>query len=59
MIDPPQATDPKMVLYTLGTSVSAAVLDRRKVMENEKSGDLGSAWLTTHAAGSGPFVLDE
>jgi len=59
VIDLPQPTDPKIVLYTLGTSVSAVVLDRKKVLENEKNGDMGAAWLTTHAAGSGPFVLDE
>lgn len=59
VIDLPMPTDPKMVLYTLGTSVSAVVLDRKKVLEHEKNGDLGSAWLTTNAAGSGPFILDE
>jgi len=57
VIDLPEATDPKMVLYTLATSVSAVILDRKKVMENDKTGDLGAAWLTTHAAGSGPFAL--
>lgn len=29
------------------------------MLENEKNGDLGNAWLTTHAAGSGPFQLDD
>lgn len=57
VIDLPVATDPKMVLYTLATSVSAVVLDRKVVMENEKNGDMGNAWLTTHSAGSGPFSL--
>ena len=59
VIDLPEPTDPKMVLYTLATSVSAVVLDRKKVLENEKNGDMGAAWLTTHAAGSGPFSLAE
>ncbi|MFA9438336.1 ABC transporter substrate-binding protein [Uliginosibacterium sp. sgz301328] len=59
VIEFPQPTDPKMVVYSLATSVSANVLDRKKVMENEKNGDLGNAWLTTHAAGSGPFVLND
>lgn len=59
VVDLPQPTDPRMVLYTLATSVSAVVLDRKKVLEHEKDGDLGSAWLTTHAAGSGPFKLDD
>lgn len=59
VIDLPVPTDPKLVLYTLGTSVSAVVLDRKKVLENDKAGDLGGAWLTTNAAGSGPFKLDQ
>jgi peptide/nickel transport system substrate-binding protein len=59
VIDLPAPTDPRLVLYTLGTSVSAVVLDRRTVLEHEKNGDLGAAWLTTHAAGSGPFRLDQ
>jgi len=59
VIDLPQPTDPKIVLYTLGTSVSAVILDRKTVLEHDKNGDMGAAWLTTHAAGSGPFVLDE
>lgn len=55
----PEPTDPKMVLYTLGTSVSAAILDRKALMTHQKNGDLGAAWLLTHAAGSGPFSLTE
>ena len=59
LIDLPKPTDPKMVLFTLATSVSAVVLDRQAVMAHEVNGDMGSAWLTTHAAGSGPFSLSE
>lgn len=59
VIDLPVATDPTLVLYTLGSSVSALVLDHKKVMENEKNGDLGAAWLTTNEAGSGAFMLNE
>ncbi len=55
----PEPTDPNMVLYTLGTSVSAAILDRDTVMAHEKNGDMGAGWLLTHAAGSGPFSLTE
>lgn len=55
----PEPSDPKMVLYTLGTSVSAAVLDRKALMTHEKNGDLGAGWLLNHAAGSGPFSLTE
>ena len=55
----PEPNDPKMVLYTLGTSVSAAILDRRFVLQHERKGDMGAAWLLNHAAGSGPFALTE
>ncbi|MDP5238771.1 ABC transporter substrate-binding protein [Uliginosibacterium sp. 31-16] len=55
----PEPTDPKLVVYTLGTSVGAMVLDRKKVLANEKDGDMGRAWLTTNEAGSGPFALNE
>jgi peptide/nickel transport system substrate-binding protein len=55
----PEPTDPKMVLYTLGTSVSAAILDRDTVLSRQKNGDLGAGWLLTHAAGSGPYALTE
>jgi peptide/nickel transport system substrate-binding protein len=59
VVELPALTDPKLVLYTLGTSVSAVVLDHKTVLQHEKNGDLGAAWLTTHAAGSGPFRLDQ
>lgn len=59
VLELPEPTDPKLVLYTLGSSPSAFILDRKKVLENEKNGDLGNAWLTTHSAGSGPFALDD
>ncbi len=58
VLDLPQATDPLLVLYTLATSMSAYVLDRDAVLAHEQAGDLGSTWLTTHAAGSGPFELE-
>ncbi|SMF59444.1 peptide/nickel transport system substrate-binding protein [Tistlia consotensis] len=31
------------------------VMDPKEVMAHEKDGDLGQAWMTEHAAGSGPF----
>ena len=55
----PMPSDPMMVLYTLGTSVSAAILDRKAVMAHQENGDLGARWLLNHAAGSGPFALTE
>lgn len=63
VIDLPQPTDPTLVLSTLATSMSAYVLDRDAVLAHEAKnakgeGDLGSAWLATHAAGSGAFELE-
>ncbi|KKW66905.1 ABC transporter substrate-binding protein [Lampropedia cohaerens] len=55
----PEPTDPKLILYTLATSVSAAVLDRQLVQQHARNDDWGRAWLTTRAAGSGAFTLDE
>ncbi|MCE1197192.1 ABC transporter substrate-binding protein, partial [bacterium] len=59
VLDMPKPTDPKLILLTLGSSPSAFILDSKKVMENQKGEDMGNAWLTTHAAGSGPFKLDD
>ena len=58
VIDLPQATDPMLVLYTLATSMSAYVVEREAVLAQQQQGDLGNAWLTTHAAGSGAFELE-
>jgi len=57
VIDLPQPTDPLLMIDTLATSPSAVVLDRKTVLEHEKNGDLGAAWLVTNEAGSGPFTL--
>lgn len=35
----------------------ASILDQKTVMAHEENGDLGSAWLANHSAGSGRFVL--
>ncbi|MHB9151523.1 MAG: ABC transporter substrate-binding protein [Spirochaetales bacterium] len=55
----PKPTDPKLILFNLGSSPSAFILDSKKVLENQKNNDMGNAWLTTNAAGSGPFKLDD
>lgn len=53
----PQKTDPKIILLTLAMTGPGSILDKTTVLQNEKNGDLGSAWLATHAAGSGAFDL--
>ena len=39
------------------TAMVASVVDKETVMANEAEGDLGNAWLTSNAAGSGAYVL--
>ncbi|MFG6666149.1 ABC transporter substrate-binding protein [Halomonas sp. HNIBRBA4712] len=59
VIEFPRKLDPSLVLYTLATSPSAFVLDKELVLSHERDGDLGNQWLTTNAAGSGAFVLQQ
>jgi len=58
VIELARPTDPMLVLNTLATSPSAFILDKQEVLKHAKNGDMGGAWLTTNAAGSGPFVLN-
>jgi len=37
----------------------ASIVDEVLVMENAVGEDLGNAWLNTHSAGSGPFVMED
>jgi peptide/nickel transport system substrate-binding protein len=59
VLELPETADPKLVLYTIGSSPSAFILDRETVLQHEKDGDLGNGWLTTNVAGSGPFTLND
>lgn len=59
VLELPNQTIPRLVMDTIATTTGGMILDRKKVLENEKNGDMGAAWLTTHAAGSGAFTLDE
>jgi peptide/nickel transport system substrate-binding protein len=40
--------------YTVGS-----IVDPQVVMEHEKDGDMGKAWLNDHSAGSGPYILEQ
>jgi peptide/nickel transport system substrate-binding protein len=51
-----EAFAPTFVLNCLSAGVGS-VVDKKLVLEHEKDGDLGYAWLKTNSAGSGPFVL--
>lgn len=37
----------------------ASIVDEVLVMEHAEGDDLGNAWLNTHSAGSGPFVMED
>ncbi|MCR6673147.1 ABC transporter substrate-binding protein [Devosia ginsengisoli] len=37
----------------------ASIVDEVLVMEHAEGEDLGNAWLNTHSAGSGPFVMSD
>nr|WP_238349021.1 ABC transporter substrate-binding protein [Pantoea vagans] len=54
----PKPNDPQLVIYSLAALGSMVVLDRKTVQQHEVDGDWGNRWLTTHEAGSGPFLLD-
>jgi len=47
---------PNYVLNVLAAR-PASVVDEATVMQNEKDGDLGNAWLNANSAGTGPFKL--
>jgi peptide/nickel transport system substrate-binding protein len=49
---------PNVVLTNVGNS-TAGILNKKVVLENEKDGDMGEAWLTDHSAGAGPYVVKE
>ncbi|MBN8928582.1 MAG: ABC transporter substrate-binding protein [Rhodospirillales bacterium] len=51
-----QATS--FVLYCLSATVGC-VVEKARVMANQKDGDLGNNWLKTHSAGAGPYRLVE
>ena len=47
---------PGLVLHALSAGIGS-VVDRTLVLAHEQAGDLGSAWLESNSAGSGPFRL--
>ena len=53
----PQATDPKLVMYSIGALGSMSILDKNEILKHEQDNDLGNKWLTTNAAGSGAYYL--
>ena len=55
----PKKVDPQIIVQTLGIVGPGSVLDSKAVMEHDKAGDLGAAWLTNNSAGSGPYALGQ
>jgi peptide/nickel transport system substrate-binding protein len=56
VIETDQAYAPTFVLYCLTATISS-VVDKKVVMEHEKDGDMGHAWMRTNYAGGGAFQL--
>ncbi|WP_031520785.1 ABC transporter substrate-binding protein [Siccibacter colletis] len=54
----PKPNDPKLVVYSLAALGNLGVLDSKTVQTHEVNNDWGNRWLTTHTAGSGPFMLE-
>ena len=54
----PKANDPQLVLYSLGALGNLGVIDSKMVQSHAQDNDWGNRWLTTHEAGSGPFMLE-
>jgi len=48
---------PRVFLACLAFT-SAGIVNPKTISEHEVAGDLASAWMTTHSAGSGPYILD-
>ncbi|MCS5948695.1 ABC transporter substrate-binding protein [Klebsiella pneumoniae subsp. pneumoniae] len=53
----PKDNDPQLVIYSLAALGSTRVLDSKTVQSHQQDNDWGNRWLTTHEAGSGPFIL--
>lgn len=56
VLDQPYA--PNLILSCLAVS-GICILDPQVVMEHELEGDMGSAWLEEHSAGSAQYILAE
>ena len=47
------------VFFACLSHAVAGILEQKLVMEHEKNGDLGKAWLADHSTGSGRFIVAE
>ncbi|GAK58266.1 ABC-type dipeptide transport system, periplasmic component [Candidatus Vecturithrix granuli] len=50
---------PQYFLSCLAYPSVGSILDQQLVLQHEENNDFGSAWLSLHAAGSGPFVVEQ
>lgn len=53
-----QPYSPQLVFSCLTTGIGS-IIDPIETMAHEQNGDMGSAWLEEHSAGSGAFILAE
>jgi peptide/nickel transport system substrate-binding protein len=49
---------PNVVLTNVGNT-PGCIVNMKVVKSHEKDGDMGSAWLTDHVAGAGPYMMKE
>jgi peptide/nickel transport system substrate-binding protein len=56
VLETDKAYAPTFLLYCL-TATLSSIVDEKELLKHEQDGDLGHAWLRTHYAGSGPFML--
>ncbi|TQS73576.1 ABC transporter substrate-binding protein [Rhodobacteraceae bacterium] len=54
----PEPGDPKLILMYLAQAGVGSILDSELVKDHD-DGDMGAAWLTNNAAGSGAFTLGQ
>ena len=43
----------------LAAAYGTYIISPKAFKDNEKNGDAGKEWLTTHAVGTGPYKLDK
>lgn len=52
----PKAAATSFVMYCLGANIGG-VVEKKVALAHQQKNDLGNHWLTSHSAGSGPYVL--
>jgi len=56
VVELPEERATSFVLYCLSANV-ASIVEKARVMANERDGDMGNQWLKTNSAGAGPYRI--